>query len=51
MNKIKHVLFVCLGNTARSPAAEYLAKGLKKKYKEDLANKIVLKNYVGKSSC
>ncbi|MFW9878662.1 MAG: hypothetical protein ACFFG0_36745 [Candidatus Thorarchaeota archaeon] len=26
MNKIKRVLFVCLGNTARSPAAEYLAR-------------------------
>ena len=26
MSKIKNVLFVCLGNTARSPAAEYLAR-------------------------
>ncbi len=26
MDKIKRVLFVCLGNTARSPAAEYLAR-------------------------
>lgn len=26
MNKIKRVLFICLGNTARSPAAEYLAR-------------------------
>ncbi len=26
MNKVKHVLFVCLGNTARSPVAEYLAR-------------------------
>ena len=26
MNKVKNVLFVCLGNTARSPAAEYLAR-------------------------
>ncbi len=26
MNKIRRVLFVCLGNTARSPAAEYLAR-------------------------
>jgi len=26
MNEIKQVLFVCLGNTARSPAAEYLAR-------------------------
>lgn len=36
MNKIKNVLFICMGNTARSPAAEYLAKGLKKRYKEEL---------------
>ena len=26
MNKIRRILFVCLGNTARSPAAEYLAR-------------------------
>jgi protein-tyrosine phosphatase len=26
MKKIKRILFVCLGNTARSPAAEYLAR-------------------------
>ncbi len=26
MNKISRILLVCLGNTARSPAAEYLAK-------------------------
>ncbi|MHA2288530.1 MAG: arsenate reductase/protein-tyrosine-phosphatase family protein [Promethearchaeota archaeon] len=26
MNKISRVLLVCLGNTARSPAAEYLAR-------------------------
>ncbi|MFW9874392.1 MAG: hypothetical protein ACFFG0_14900 [Candidatus Thorarchaeota archaeon] len=26
MNKIKRVLFICLGNTARSPVAEYLAR-------------------------
>ncbi|MCK4287062.1 MAG: low molecular weight phosphotyrosine protein phosphatase, partial [Candidatus Lokiarchaeota archaeon] len=26
MNKIKRVIFICLGNTARSPAAEYLAR-------------------------
>ena len=26
MNKVKRVLFICLGNTARSPAAEYLAR-------------------------
>ncbi len=36
MNKIKNVLFICMGNTARSPAAEYLAKGLKKRYKDEL---------------
>ncbi len=36
MNKIKNVLFVCMGNTARSPAAEYLAKELKKWYKNEL---------------
>jgi protein-tyrosine phosphatase len=35
-NKISNVLFVCMGNTARSPAAEYLAKDLKEKFKEDL---------------
>lgn len=26
MNKIMRILFVCLGNTARSPVAEYLAR-------------------------
>ncbi|MFX1259258.1 MAG: hypothetical protein ACFFAN_15495 [Promethearchaeota archaeon] len=26
MNEIKNVLFVCLGNSARSPVAEYLAR-------------------------
>jgi protein-tyrosine-phosphatase len=36
IKKIKNVLFVCMGNTARSPAAEYLAKGLKQKYNEQL---------------
>ncbi len=36
MNRIKNVLFVCMGNTARSPAAEYLAKGLKKRFKNEL---------------
>ncbi|MHA1986798.1 MAG: arsenate reductase/protein-tyrosine-phosphatase family protein [Promethearchaeota archaeon] len=36
MNKIKHVLFVCLGNTARSPAAEYLARYYAKKNAIDL---------------
>ena len=36
MSKIKKILLVCLGNTARSPAAEYLAKFYAKKYKSDL---------------
>lgn len=36
MNKIKRVLFVCLGNTARSPAAEYLARYHAKKLDADL---------------
>ncbi|MFX0020760.1 MAG: hypothetical protein ACFE9S_00420 [Candidatus Hermodarchaeota archaeon] len=36
MNKIKRVLFVCLGNTARSPAAEYLARYHAKKMDADL---------------
>lgn len=37
MGKIKNVLFLCSGNTSRSPAAEYLAKWLKNKdYREDL---------------
>lgn len=36
MNKIKRVLFVCLGNTARSPAAEYLARYYAKKNNVDL---------------
>ena len=37
MGKIKQVLFLCSGNTSRSPAAEYLAKWLKAtKYKEEL---------------
>jgi len=31
VSKIKNVLFVCLGNTARSPAAEYLARYYTKK--------------------
>jgi protein-tyrosine phosphatase len=31
VDKIKRVLFVCLGNTARSPAAEYLARYYAKK--------------------
>ncbi|MBA7516402.1 Protein-arginine-phosphatase [subsurface metagenome] len=36
MSKIKKILLVCLGNTARSPAAEYLAKFYAKKHKSDL---------------
>lgn len=36
MAKIKKILFVCAGNTARSPAAEYLAKSYAKKYNIDL---------------
>jgi protein-tyrosine-phosphatase len=36
VNKIKQVLFVCLGNTARSPAAEYLARYHVKKMGVDL---------------
>ena len=36
MNKIERVLFVCLGNTARSPAAEYLARNHAKKLDVDL---------------
>ncbi len=36
MSKIKNVLFVCLGNTARSPAAEYLARYYTKKLDVDL---------------
>ena len=31
MDKIRRVLFICLGNTARSPAAEYLARYYAKK--------------------
>jgi protein-tyrosine-phosphatase len=31
MNKITRVLIICLGNTARSPAAEYLARDYAKK--------------------
>jgi protein-tyrosine phosphatase len=34
---IKRVLFMCMGNTCRSPAAEYIAKALKKnEYHEKL---------------
>ena len=37
MSKIKNVLFLCSGNTCRSPFAEYYAKFLKQtKYQEDL---------------
>ena len=36
MNKIKRVLFICLGNTARSPAAEYLARYYAEKNNADL---------------
>ncbi len=32
MKKIESILFVCLGNTARSPAAEYLAKHYAQRY-------------------
>ena len=28
--KIKRVLFMCMGNTCRSPAAEYIAKAIKR---------------------
>ncbi|MHA1804783.1 MAG: arsenate reductase/protein-tyrosine-phosphatase family protein [Promethearchaeota archaeon] len=39
MTEIKNVLFVCAGNTCRSPFAEYFAKWLKQnKYKEQLKN-------------
>ncbi|MFW9989141.1 MAG: hypothetical protein ACFFC3_10830 [Candidatus Odinarchaeota archaeon] len=36
MSKIKNVLFICLGNTARSPAAEYLARYYTEKFDVDL---------------
>jgi protein-tyrosine phosphatase len=36
VNKIKRVLFICLGNTARSPAAEYLARDYASKTGIDL---------------
>ena len=36
MSKIKRILIVCTGNTARSPAGEYLAKYYTKKYNADL---------------
>jgi len=34
--KIKNILIICTGNTARSPAAEYLAKFYNHKYNTDL---------------
>lgn len=41
MNQIKKVLFICFGNTCRSPAAEYLAKWLQQtKYKGKLTGVI-----------
>ncbi|MFX1357782.1 MAG: hypothetical protein ACFFA8_10955 [Promethearchaeota archaeon] len=36
MKTIQNILFICLGNTARSPAAEYLAKYYAKKYNIEL---------------
>ncbi|MFX0025220.1 MAG: low molecular weight phosphatase family protein, partial [Candidatus Hermodarchaeota archaeon] len=36
MPKIEKILFVCAGNTARSPAAEYLAKYYAKKFNVNL---------------
>jgi len=36
MNNISKVLIVCLGNTARSPPAEYLARDYAKKYDVNL---------------
>ncbi|MFX0031709.1 MAG: hypothetical protein ACFE8E_05710 [Candidatus Hodarchaeota archaeon] len=36
MKKIKKLLFVCAGNTARSPAAEYLAKFYAQKHNLDI---------------
>ena len=36
MDKIRRILFVCLGNTARSPAAEYLARFYAKLSNADL---------------
>ena len=39
MPKIKNILFLCSGNTCRSPFAEYYAKWLKRtSYKEKLRN-------------
>jgi len=37
MGRIRNVLFLCSGNTSRSPAAEYIAKWLKEtKFREQL---------------
>ena len=36
MSKIHNILVICSGNTARSPAAEYLGKFYAKKYNVDL---------------
>ncbi|MFX0057494.1 MAG: hypothetical protein ACFE85_08210 [Candidatus Hodarchaeota archaeon] len=36
MKEIKNILLICLGNTARSPAAEYLARYYAKKYNLDV---------------
>jgi protein-tyrosine-phosphatase len=37
MSKIRNVLFICFGNTARSPAAQFIAEWLKlTKYEEEL---------------
>lgn len=37
MGKVRNILFLCSGNTSRSPGAEYIAKWLKKtKFRDDL---------------
>jgi len=36
VNKVKRVLFVCLGNTARSPVAEYLSRYYARNLEADL---------------
>ena len=39
MGKVRNVLFLCSGNTSRSPGAEYIAKWLKEtKFRDDLKN-------------
>ena len=39
MGKVRNVLFLCSGNTSRSPGAEYIAKWLKEtKFRVDLKN-------------